>query len=356
MNMHRFFRSVPFCLFATVCQPAKAGAVVFDTIGLDEGNAAALLEATSQRYVDAMQKLLFEKYRGEHRAIRWELLETSLSDAKLARFEYRYIRNGISAVRVYHAMSGDPLSVLAKSLFEGPTPGSTPTSPLSDIDEWDARLATAADTGAEEAVLRDAEDEVYFAGFDAVDVRARVLLLDDSVLTPFSVPGEQGALDAEMKILQTIEQDIVSGTIPAGGSLQGFVSSMACSSCRLGMRSLSAAHGLDIRLSQFYSSLPVAEEEAAVAAGSARLRAGVLVDASSGKPLVANDVLTAARKAQIRQALSPTSMDRSFRGMLWRQRSFRLMPPRLPPVSEAPDARQSYLKNPDIGEPPPPQC
>lgn len=353
--MRRFFMSLPFCLLVSACQPAAAGSVVFDTVGLDEGNAAALLEATSQRYVDAMQKLLSDKYRGEHRAIRWELLETSLSDAKLARFEYRYIRNGMGAVRVYHAMSGDPLSVRARSLFEGPTPGSTPTSPLSDFDEWDAGSATAVDTGAEEAVLRDAEDEAYFAGFDTVDVRARVLLLDDSVLAPFSVSGEQGALDAEMKILRTIEQDIGSGAIPAGGSIQGFVSSMACSSCRLGMRSLAAVHGLDIRVSQFYSSLPVAEEEAAVAAGSARLRAGMLVDATSGRPLVASDVLTAARKAQIRQALSPNSMDRSFRGMSWRQRSFRLLPPRLPPVSEAPEARQSYLRNPDIGEPPPPQ-
>lgn len=354
--MHRLIRSAPFCLFAMVCHPATAGTVLFDTVGLDEGNAAALLEATSQRYVDATQKLLLEKYRGEHRAIRWELLETSLSDAKLARFEYRYVRNGIDAVRVYHAMSGDPISVLAESLFEGPTPGSTPTSPLSDIDVWDPRAAAAADARAAETVLRDAEDDVYFAGFDAVDVRARVLSLDDSVLAPFSVPGEQGALDAEMKILRTIEQDIGSGAIPAGGSLQGFVSGMACSSCRLGMRSLAAAHGLDVHVSQFYSSLPVAEEEAAVASGSARLRAGMLVDASSGRPLVANDVLAAARRAQIRQALSPNSMDRSFRGMLWRQRSFRLMPPRLPAVSEAPEARQPYLRNPDIGEPPPPQC
>lgn len=352
--MHRFFRFAPFCLFAAVCQASTAGSVVFDTIGLDEGNAAALLEATSQHYVHAMQKLLSDKYRGEHRAIRWELLEKQLSETRLARFEYRYLRNGRHAVRVYHAMSGDPLSVLAKSLFEGPTPATTPTSPLPDYDERYVDAANDADAAVDDVVLRDAEDEAYFAGFDTVDVRARALPLDDSVLSPFSVPGERGALDAEMKILRTIEQDIAAGTIPPGGSLQGFVSSMACASCRSGMHSLAEAHGLDVRVSQFYSSLPLAEEEAAVASGSARLRAGMLVDASSGRPLVANDVLTAARKAQIRQALSPDSMDRSSRGMLWRQRSFRLMPPRVP--QEAPEARQPYLRNPDIGEPPPPQC
>ena len=351
--MFRFSRLIPFFLFATAGQPVIAG-VAFDTVGLDEGNAAALLEATSRYYVDAMHKLLSEKYRGEYRAIRWEHLETSLSEARLARFEYRYTINGVARVRVYHAMSGEPLSLVAKSVFEGPTPATTPTS--GDFEDWDIEADTNPGLDIEEAALRDLEDDAFYTGFDATDVRARIVSLDGSVLTPFAVPGEHGQLDAEMKILGTIERDIGNGTLPAGGKIQGFVNGMTCSSCRLGMRNLATKHGLDIRVSQFYRTLPAEEEEAAVASGSARLRAGVLVDTASGRPLVASDVLAAARKAQIRQVLSPRSMDRSFKGMLWRRRSFQLMPPQLPSVSESPETRPSYLRNPDVGEPPPPQC
>ena len=80
MTMLRVSRLIPFCLFAAAGQPVVAG-VAFDTVGLDEGNAAALLEATSRYYVDAMHKLLSEKHRGEYRGIRWEHLERSLSEA-----------------------------------------------------------------------------------------------------------------------------------------------------------------------------------------------------------------------------------------------------------------------------------
>lgn len=355
--MHRFSRFFPLCVLATACHPVVAGTARFDAIGLDEGNAAALLETTSHYYVEAMHKLISDKYRGAHRAIRWERLETAMSEAKLARFEYRYVRNRVPAVRVYHAMSGGPISTVAGSVFDGPTPVTTPTSP--DVEDWsDVEGELPAGTGFDlgEAAALDAADEAYFAGFDATDVRARISTMESPTIGRFSVPGQADYLDAEMKILRNIERDIVSGTIPAGGSVQGFVSGMACVSCKVGTRSLAEAHDLDVRISQFYTTLSGADETAAIAAGTARLRGGILVDATSGAPMVAKDVLTAARKAQIRRLLSPGSMDRSFKGTLWRQRSFKLLPPRLPSVADSPETRPSYLDNPDIGEPPPPQC
>ena len=103
--------------------------------------------------------------------------------------------------------------------------------------------------------------------------------------------------------------------------------------------------------------------DGALVKGDAGLRP--VINPADGKPFAevpeasaeqARQAIAAARKAQIRQVLSPRSMDRSFKGMLWRRRSFQLMPPQLPSVSESPETRPSYLRNPDVGEPPPPQC
>src|ERR1044072_3924322 len=109
--------------------PAHAGALVVEDLDLDEGNVGALLEQTSQYYIDAMHKLVNARYKDDYRAIRWEDLETSMNRARVARLEYRYELAGQPKLRVYHAMGGEPLGALGESIFEGPTRPGTPAIP-----------------------------------------------------------------------------------------------------------------------------------------------------------------------------------------------------------------------------------
>src|SRR5260370_26162452 len=90
-------------LASVVCPTSRAGVVELGRVTLDEGNVTALLETTSQYYVDAMRALIDERYRDDYRAIRWEALEDAMRDAPVARFEYRFEINGVPRVRIYHA-------------------------------------------------------------------------------------------------------------------------------------------------------------------------------------------------------------------------------------------------------------
>ncbi|SDG08753.1 hypothetical protein [Dyella sp. 333MFSha] len=325
---------------ALVVVHARAAPVVIESVGLDKGNVTAQLERSSQYFVNAMRKLIVQSYREQYRAIRWEGLEETMTRSRVARFEYRFTLNGVEQVRVYHAMDGLPLSVIADDAFGGTTPRGSPTPPQSpgsldgssgsDIEETSATETFGA---ASDLVDADIADDLLFDEFDSMNVRARVLPSSGSVLASYTAPGAQGGLDAEFKAMRTIENDIRAGVIPRGGRIRGAIGGATCGSCEDAMRRLSDEYGVEVRVSHMFGSIPSGEQRALIESGSARLKGRMLVG-SEGEPLLARDVLDSARAAQIRRDLSPRALDRTFKGFSWRRRSFRLGPPRLPRVSE----------------------
>ncbi|HVI54721.1 MAG TPA: hypothetical protein VM621_06680 [Luteibacter sp.] len=312
-----------------------AGVVELERVTLDEGNVTALLEVTSQFYVDAMRALIDERYRDDYRAIRWEALEDAMRDAPVARFEYRFTIDGVPGVRVYHAMGGLPLSSVAKSVFEGPTRPGTPETPSSPTESEDEQWQAGRRASSVDEVAVDLTDERFYTHFDDVNVRAPVLADDESVLDAFVVEGRWRAFDPEFKALRAIEKDLKSGTIPRGGSVYGTVSDIACTSCEYAMTRFGEIYEVDFRVAQVFPSLPRVAQSELIASGSARLKGNQLVDAISERPLLAADLLRGAREGQFRRSLSPRAMGRSFKGTPWARRSFQLNPARLPRLSES---------------------
>ncbi len=315
--------------------------VTVDAMGIDQGNVTAQLERTSQYFVNAMRRLLTEDYADSYRAIRWEHLEEAMTQARVARFEYHYTVHGTEYVRVYHAMDGKPLSIVAEDVFSGPTPRGSPTPPRSPASpdgsiDSDAETASGVGTVSEhrDMVAADISDDILFAEFDSLNVRARVLPATGSVLDGYPVPSMQGDLDAEFKALRAIEHDIQARVVPRGGRVRGAIGGATCSSCRDAMRDFARAYDADVQVTQMYGSIARSEQQALIASGRARMRGQLLVDAHGGEPLLARDILGGARAAQVRRELSAGSLGRAFKGMPWRQRSFRLGSPRLPWVSE----------------------
>jgi hypothetical protein len=316
-------------LTSSLSPACRGGAVETTRITLDEGNVTALLEATSQHYVDAMRELIGERYRDEYRAIRWESLENAMRRESVARLEYRFTTDGVAGIRVYHAMGGRPLSSVAKSVFEGSTPPGSPATPDSLSDSEIGETAATSAPLADE-VAADVADSRFFRTFNGADVRAPMLADDASALDAFVIGGEHRVFDPEFKALRAIERDLRSGAIPRGGSIRGSVSQMACASCERAMTRLSEAYDVDIRLAQLYPSLARTAQAELIAAGRATLRGKLLVDTLSQRPLLAADLLRGAREGQLRRSLSPQAMGRSFKEMPWTRRSFRLGP--IPPA------------------------
>jgi hypothetical protein len=320
---------------ATASLPTAAGSVALERITLDEGNVTALLESTSQFYIDAMRALIDERYRDEYRAIRWETLEEAMRGASVARLEYRFEMNGLPVVRVYHGMGGRPLGSVAKSVFEGPTRPGTPDTPVSPMDSEEEEGLFPRRTSLVDEVAADVADDHFYTGFDEVNVRAPVLAEEESVLDAFVVEGRSRAFDPEFKALRAIERDLKRGVLPRGGTIYGSVSEVVCSSCSYAMQRFADTYAVDLRLAQVFPSMPRAAQDKLIASGSARLRGNLLVDAVSDRPLLATDALRGARDGQIRRSLSPRAMGRNFKGTPWARRSFKLNPIRLPRVSES---------------------
>lgn len=305
---------------------AHAGQVSRIALALDEGNASAMLEATSQRYVDAMQRIVQTRWQEAYTARRWETLEAAMADTPVARLEYRVSAGG-SPVRLYHGMGGPPLGTVAKEALGGPTPPPSPTS-LSIDDPWDSAAdpeAVSASRASYQA--QDAEDAGMYAPDDGLHVRARMRAVDGSVLHPYEIDGSDRALDAEFKVLAELEHDLRSGAIPRGGSAALLISTETCNSCDYAFRAISRHYGIDLHVTRIVSSIPPAERTRLIAEGRARMRGTRLVDAASGRPLLATDALASGRESQVRQALSPSAMNRRFRHVTWEPRTFRLATP-----------------------------
>lgn len=349
------------CLLSLCANAARAGTVTIDTIVTDDGNVAALLESSSERFVDAMNNLIGERYTDDYGAIRWEDLDTAMGKARVARVEYRYVVDGQPMVRVYHAMGGEPLGVMASSIFEGPTRPGTPTSP-EDGDGWSSAPESPdpvddalAIRRARQRVTIDADDQRFFAPFGEGEARAQVLPLDDSRMAPYMIDGRDTSLDAEFKALRQIEQDIRAGVVPASGRVDGMLDGAVCPSCRGALERFSRAYGADIRLTQMFPSATRSEEQALVASGRARLKGRLLVDVETGRPALAYDAIAAARSRQLQRRLSPDAMGRTLKGARWRQRSFRLSAP-LPRIPEASPEGRRLPNNPDADPKMPPAC
>jgi len=341
-------------LTSIVSPTSKAAVVELERVTLDEGNVTALLETTSQYYVDAMRALIEEGYRDDYRAIRWEVLEDAMRDAPVARFEYRFEMNGVPGMRVYHAMGGRPLGSVAKTIFEGPTPPGTPDMPSSPMSSEDEEALFSRRLASVDEVAVDLADARFYANFDQINVRASLLASEDSELGSFIVDGKNRAFDPEFKALRAIENDLRSGSLPRGGSIYGSVSEVTCTSCQYVMKRFADTYAVDLRVSQVYPTLPRSAERKLLASGSARMRGGQLIDAVSERPLLAADLLNGAREGQVRRSLSPRAMERNFKGTPWARRSFQLGPARFPRVSESstegsPPPRPRGSNNPTTG-------
>jgi hypothetical protein len=335
--------------------PARStGVVAIDQVTLDEGNITAFLEATSQHYVDAMRALIDERYRDEYRAIRWETLEETMRRSSVARLEYRFTLNGVPNVRIYHAMAGRSLSTMARSIFEGPTRPGTPDSPSIPFgSDSEDEFAASALPVADEAAL-DVADGQFFAGLGDQEVRAPLKARGQSILDAFVVADRDRLFDPEFKALRAIEKDLQSGALPRGGVIHGSVSELICTSCEGAMQRFADTYGVDVRMAHLYPSMRGAGLDDLVTSGKARVRGNLLVDAITDRPVLAADALRGAREGQVRRSLSPRAMGRSFKGMPWSRRSFRLGPIRLPRVSEgssegSPPARPRIPKDPAAG-------
>ncbi len=346
--------TLSFLVVLGLARPVAAGDVVIEDMDIDEGNVAALLEQTSQYYVDAMRRLVNVRYQDEYRAIRWEDLETAMTNTRLARFEYHYTVGSQQLVRIYHAMDGEPLGAIGRSIFEGPTRPGTPSTPDMEWNEDELAAVSLPETTIDRLAI-DAEDSQFFTAFDEVETRARILSIEDSVLRPRFLSGKDRSLDAELKALRQIEHDIKNRVVPAGGRIDGKVGGLICPSCEDAMRDMARTYDVEVRATQMYRTVPYNTQKSLLDAGKARMTGQRLLDAASGRPLLAHDLLDAARAAQVRQNLSPRAMGRSFKGMLWHRRSFQLGPVPMQRLSESPEDRLRP-SNPDAEDAAPPQC
>jgi hypothetical protein len=313
--------------------PCRAGTLVLTNMTSDDGLVTSLLEATSQRYVDAMRGIVHERHPGDHSARDWEHLEQHIRRARVARFEYRYPSgNGIST-RVYHAMDGESLGTVADEALGGHVTARVPHGDSDDAWSDDDEPMVTTDEAAQ--VQADLEDARYFTGFDEHDVRAVIPRSGDSSLFGMQIDGRDRRLDAEFKAMRAIEDDLAKGVVPAGGEVTGMVGGGVCASCRYAAETLARTRGIDIRITQMFGSLHPAERKALIEAGKATLRGTRLLNAATGRPWFATDVLAGSRELQVKRALNPVAVERGRQGIRTLERRFRLGP-LVPPGDDAP--------------------
>jgi hypothetical protein len=341
--------TAPLPLFALVLAlpftSASAGSLTINRLDLDEGNVVALLEASSQRHVDAMRSIIEASYPGEYSARRWEMIENQARRMPVARVAYEYPLGRGTAVRTYHAIGGEPLTRVAAHALGGPTPpgtpssaGSSPTSPTWSEDDDTPPAQRVSDA---ELVAAEMADEPHYVPSDDTDIRAGFRPSERTALKPYWHQGSYHALDPEQKALRALEDDILDGKVPRGGKVQAWLSSVVCATCRRPIERMAEAYGLDVAFTEMVPFVPTNITRAEIEAGRGRMKAMRLVHAESGMPMGAFDALDVARDAQVRQALSPAAIERSSRGVSLPARKFRLGPPRPRRITEGSSASGS---------------
>lgn len=313
------------CLSVTGMQ-ASATVLVVDSITANEGFAVPLLEATSQRYVDAMRSIIAERFQGEYGAMAWERMEEHMRHARVARFEYRYTdAGGRSATRIYHAMDGEPLGSLANRMFNDPQ-----EAVLLDgdsDDEW-TDYDVEPDPIDEDALVRmEANDSRLFPGLDGDNVRAPFQTVQGSAMSTGHMDGIYRGFDAEFKALRSIELDIASGAVAStDGKVTGIISGGVCGVCRFAGETFATSQRIPVAITQVFRGIPDSERQALIASGKARVVRGTLIDTATARPWLASDALAGAREAQVRKALTPVAVERARDGRLLQGRRFRLGP------------------------------
>jgi hypothetical protein len=324
---------------SSTCLPVTAPAATFDTRSMtaDDGFVVPLLEATSQRYVDAMRRIIATRFPGDYDALAWERLEEHMREERVARFEYRYMKNGVPGKRIYYAIDGEPLGTVAQRILEAPA---RVINLASDSDS-DSGSDSDSDSDAgwgdydvkpeplDEPALAEMEerDSAVYTGFGEDEVRAPFRPARGSVLSAGHLQGRNRAFDAEFKALGAIENDIATGVVPAtGGEVVGMVSGSVCASCRYAGKTFAALKDTPVTVTQMFNAIHPAERKALIAAGQARARGAMLINTSTGRPWFAADALAGARDGQVRKALNPVAVDGTRSGTERSGRRFRLGP------------------------------
>lgn len=138
--------------------------------------------------------------------------------ATFVSFTYEYTVNGRSMQRVYHARSGH----------------NEPNTGMAGVRAPRSYRSFFTHQGADIVAWHDARPNT-------------------STVTVSPVPGDnfpqQRKRDAELKVAQRIERDILAGRVPAGGQLYGFSSQEPCASCEAALQALSDRRNITVRVS-----------------------------------------------------------------------------------------------------------
>lgn len=193
-GISRFFLAFGLSLASGFSQ---AGPVVtVEAVSSVNEQVSSRLLKSVRYHVDMAGRAVAEEQLNPSNAAKKELVSKWRSSTT-ARFEYRYVQEGVEHLRVYNAMSGQDLRDLLKVPQDHPL--------YSGFDE---RFAA-----------RGANAERYVKNIEVPDSR-------------FSASLDIRQADAELKALRNLESDIRSGLVPSGGRLTGFISQAPCESCK----------------------------------------------------------------------------------------------------------------------------
>jgi hypothetical protein len=314
---------------ACVPSPTWAAAFSLHSITGDDGFVVALLEATSQRYIDAMRTIVATRFPADHDALAWERLEEHMRETRVARFEYRFTKQGVPGKRVYYAIDGEPLGTVAQRILDAPAQvvsldSGTDSDSSTDGGDYDIEPEPIDESAL---VRMETRDSPAYTSFGEDNIRAPFQNSEVSVLSAGHLNGKHRALDAEFKALRAIEQDIDEGVVPrSGGEVIGMVSGSVCASCRYASETFASAKDIPVMITEMFNAIHPSERKALIATGQARARGASLVNTSTGRPWFAADALASAREGQVRKALNPVAVERSRTGAALRGRRFRLGP------------------------------
>lgn len=196
-------------LAALLASPGAFAADV-DYVPVEEEDSAIIddLGDTFTRFaysVDRWLKLEAPMYPELTHAKVFTSFESGFKKATVARVEYTFPRAGHTETVVYHAMSGtEPDEAFSRLLSKLQGLPQTPLSPAADQFDMSFRNVRAVSIDDELSDLQAIE----------------------------TADGLNHGADAELKALRSLEQELKTGAVPAGGTVRATVSKMPCQSCR----------------------------------------------------------------------------------------------------------------------------
>lgn len=216
------------------------------TIDIEKGEGdfvVAVLDAENRLHVDAMQAMLTKAYpafveNGQRRI--FKSIAGRLHGATLARFEYRYTKDGSEHVRTYHARSGRSMKVIVDRAQARANSSASSATESGDTDA----------SGGSGYVADDIEQDLIESEYYPQDTfeHVRVAALPDTrdPIEAVDIGDRKShATDAELKIVRRIDADVEDGVVQRGGKLTGYVSKTACESCRNAFQTLATRHDID---------------------------------------------------------------------------------------------------------------